>query len=61
MAWRTRWEEVGGYDQRIIEVDGIIIDVTCTCMWTTMEMSRHQDFKDRRLCKHIKEILNENK
>lgn len=34
-----------------------IKDVSCTCRWTTMEMSRFKDWKKRILCKHIKKIL----
>jgi len=53
------FKEVGGYEQMIISEGKTIKEITCTCMWTTMEISRHKEYKDRKPCKHIKEILNE--
>jgi hypothetical protein len=53
------WREIGGYDQRITMVKGEIVKITCTCMHTTIEMGRHKLYRDRKPCKHIKEILNE--
>ena len=46
------WFEVGDYLQRVTKKE-----ITCTCKWTTMEMSRypkHPEF--RKDCKHIKEV-----
>lgn len=54
----TRYTDKGGYTQRIVTVNGKIKDITCTCMWTTMEMSR-KEYKDRKPCRHIREILYE--
>jgi len=34
-----------------------LVDATCTCMWSTIELGRHPDFIDRKLCKHIKATL----
>lgn len=47
------WYEIGGYLQKVWESG----EITCTCMWATMEISRFpKDFKKRRDCKHIKEV-----
>ena len=54
------FKEVGGYGQTIVREENIIKEITCTCMHTTMEISRHpKDYKLRKSCRHIKEILNE--
>lgn len=55
---KNEWNEIGGYDQKVTIIDGEIKEITCTCMWTTMEMSRFKEYKHRRPCKHIKEIIN---
>jgi hypothetical protein len=55
---QAEYNEIGGYDQRITRNKEKIIEITCTCMWSTMEMSRHpNDYKTRRPCKHIKELI----
>lgn len=44
--------EEGGYDQKVSQ-----FEITCTCMWTTMEMSRFKENpKERKDCKHIKAL-----
>lgn len=49
----SEWFEEGGYDQQVKDSG----EITCTCMWTTMEMGRYpKDWKSRRLCKHIKAV-----
>jgi hypothetical protein len=51
----SEWEEIGGYDQHIIVENGVIQEITCSCMWGTMEISRHpRDYKARKPYKHIR-------
>jgi len=48
----SKWFSVGGYTQRVTQKE-----ITCTCKWTTLEISRfpkHPGF--RKDCKHIKQI-----
>jgi len=47
------FREIDGYNQIIYE-NG---EITCDCMWSTMELSR-KEYKDRIPCKHIKKLRN---
>jgi hypothetical protein len=49
----SKWFEEMGYDQQVKDSG----EITCTCRWTTMEISRFpKDFKKRKDCKHIKSV-----
>jgi len=46
------WFNVGKYEQKSSKNE-----ITCTCIWTTMEMSRYPKHPEQRKdCKHIKEV-----
>ncbi|MHA1876702.1 MAG: SWIM zinc finger family protein [Promethearchaeota archaeon] len=55
------FHEVGGYNQIIEWNEKKIIDITCTCKWTTFEIGRHPNYEDRNPCKHIKKLLEDEK
>lgn len=47
--------KVGNYEQ---SYDLLTKEITCTCMHTTMEISRYpNDYKKRSSCKHIKQLI----
>ena len=49
----NKFFEVAGYIQRVTEKG----EITCTCMWSTLELSRHPKNPEKRKdCKHIKMI-----
>ena len=45
----------GGYMQITKEFKGEIVDVTCTCKWSTIHPDAWE--KGTNLCKHIKEVI----
>lgn len=48
----VNYHKINGYEQSVSDNE-----ITCTCMWTTMEMSRYPKNPEKRKdCKHIKQI-----
>lgn len=48
----VKYYQVGDHIQR---QDGE--KITCTCMWMTMQMSKNNNFRNWKVCKHIRKIL----
>lgn len=51
----TEWEEVGGYDQKIMHIGLDIKDVSCTCRWMTIHPYAWKE--GRTICKHLKSAI----
>ena len=51
------FNEIGGYCQMMQMHKGQVINITCTCMKSTMEISRHKNWIYRDLCKHLKKFI----